>query len=207
MVREFVYYSKSAVTAGNMIKENLMKAGRIDIACQIVIQAFFVSRHMRNNVKLHLIFDGAPDSPKHLEMFPGKNILGDIQDKIDISKKDVAGLFKKMLYKYKKGEKVEFVPGYSVEKKSFSKVLEELKDEGKEIYLLDKRGDDLRKTKIADNAVFVIGDHEGIPKQELKKIKHLDIKKISVGPYMLFASQAMTLLHNEMDRQEVESKV
>ena len=207
MVREFVYYSKSAVTSGSMIKDDLMKAGRIDIACQIVIHAFFVSKHMRNNVKLHLIFDGAPDSPKHLELFPGKNILGDIKDKIDISKKDVAGLIKRMLYKYQKGKKVEFVPGYSVEKKSFAKLLEELKNKGKEIYLLDKRGEDLRDIKIKENAVFVIGDHEGIPKQELKKIKHLDVKKISAGPYMLFASQTMTILHNELDRQEVEGKI
>ena len=94
-------------------------------------------------------------------------------------------------------------PGYSVEKKSFSSLLEDMKNEGKEIYLLDKRGDDLRKTNIGKDAVFIIGDHDGIPKQELKKIKHLDVKKISVGPYMLFASQTMTILHNELDRQEV----
>jgi len=203
MVREFVYYSKSAVTSGSMIKDDLMKAGRIDIACQIVIQAFFVSKHMRNDVKLHLIFDGAPDSPKHLEMFPGKNVLGDIKDKIDISKKDVAGLFKRMLYKYQKGKKVELSPGYSVEKKSFAKLLEELENKGKEIYLLDKRGDDIRDVKMGKSSVFVIGDHEGIPKQELKKIKHLNVKKISVGPYMLFASQSLTLLQNELDRREV----
>lgn len=27
-MREFIYYSKNAVTAGNMIKDNLMRAGR-----------------------------------------------------------------------------------------------------------------------------------------------------------------------------------
>ena len=64
-MREFIYYSKNAKTTGNFNVNNLMKAGRMDIACQIVIMSFFVSHHMRDDVKLHLVFDGAPDAPKH----------------------------------------------------------------------------------------------------------------------------------------------
>ena len=33
-MREFVYYSKHAVTTGNFQLDNLMKAGRMDIACK-----------------------------------------------------------------------------------------------------------------------------------------------------------------------------
>ena len=200
-MREFVYYSKKAVTVGSMIKDDLMKAGRLDIACNFIIMSFFVSHHMRNNVKLHLVFDGPPDSPKHLEMFPGKNHLEGVENKIDISKKDVAGLIKRLLYKYKQGIKKEVVPGYSIEKKSFVKLLEEFDDEGKTIYLLDKRGEDIRDLKAEElkSGVFVFGDQEGIPKQELKRVKHLKIRKISIGPYMYFASQALTVLQNELD--------
>jgi tRNA pseudouridine-54 N-methylase len=32
--------------------------------------------------------------------------------------------------------------------------------------------------------------------------KYAEVKKISVGPYMLFASQALTVLQNELDRRE-----
>jgi tRNA (pseudouridine54-N1)-methyltransferase len=200
-MREFIYYSANGVTAGNLIKDDLMKAGRIDIACQFIIQGFFLSREMRKDTKVHLILNGPPDSPKHLEIFPGKN-LGGIENKIDISKKDVAGLIKRMLYKYKKGERVEVAPGYNIEKKGFVKLLEEMKSEGKEIYILDKRGEDIRDVRIGDNPVFIVGDHEGIPKNEIKWAKHLNLKKISVSPYMLFASQVVTLIHNEIDRKE-----
>jgi len=200
-MREFVYYSEHAVTTGNFDLENLMKAGRMDIACNVVIMSFFLSHAMRNDVKLHLIFDGPPDKPKHLEMIPSKG-LEDVENKMDISKKDVAGLIKKMLYKYRKGEKREIAPGYSIEKKSFSDVLEELNNEGKIVYVLDKRGEDLRDIKFTGNEVFVLGDQDGIPKQEIKRVKHLDLKKVSVGPYMYFASQALTILQNEIDRQE-----
>lgn len=199
-MREFVYYSKTAVTAGNLIREDLMKAGRLDIACQFILQCLFVSRHIREDVKVHLIFNGPPDSPKHLEISPADH-PGGINNKIDISKKDIAGLIKRMLYKYQKGKKVSIAPGYYIEKKSFTKLLEEFQKERKDIYLLDKRGKDIRDIKFKEDSVFILGDHEGIPKQELKWIKHLGLSKISVGPQMLFSSQVVTLIHNELDRK------
>jgi len=202
-MREFVYYSKNARTSGNFDVNNLMKAGRIDIACQVIIMSFFVSHHTREDVKLHLVFNGGPDPVKHLEMSPGTNFMGDDEKRIDISKKDVAGLIKKMLYKYKKGIKNEVAPGYLIEKKNFIDVIEDLIDEGKTVYIMDKKGEDIRKIKKLDNAVFVIGDQNGIPKYELKKLKKLAIKKISVGNQMYFASQTTTIIQNELDRREI----
>ena len=45
-MREFVYYSAKAQTSGNF--KDLMKAGRIDIVCNVIIQAFFLSHQMRH---------------------------------------------------------------------------------------------------------------------------------------------------------------
>jgi len=202
-MREFIYYSKNARTTGQFDLNNLMQAGRMDIVCQITIMAFFISHAMRDNVKLHLVLDGPPDPTKHLEMFPGENASSaDISKRIDISKKDIAGLIKKMLYKYKKGEKHEIAPGYSVEKKPLKKIAEELKEQGKEIYLMDRKGKDIRELKKEEfeKAVFIIGDQDGIPKKELKKLKDMGAKKISVGAQMYFASQTLTLIQNELDR-------
>jgi tRNA (pseudouridine54-N1)-methyltransferase len=198
-MRHFVYYSAKARTTGNF--DDLMKAGRMDIACQIVIMAFFISNQIRNNVKLHLVFSGPPDPTKHIEMFPGKKLSEDSEH--DISKKDVAGLIKKLLYKYKQGVKNEVMPGYWIEKKSFIEVLKEL-GKNKTIFLLDKKGEDIRNVEIEKDPVFVLGDQEGIPKHEMKKLKGLDIRKVSVGNQMYFASQALTIVQNELDRRGVE---
>jgi tRNA (pseudouridine54-N1)-methyltransferase len=197
-MREFIYYSKSAKTTGNF-GDDLMKAGRMDIACQIIIMSFFISHKIRENVNLHLIFNGPPDPPKHIEMNPTKKLYED--DSHDISKKDVAGLIKRLLYKYRAGEKREVMTGYFVEKKSFIDVVNELISEGKEIYILDKKGEDIREIEISDKPVFILGDHDGIPKDEMRKLKRLDIKKVSVGNTMYFASQAMTIVQNELDRR------
>ena len=193
-MRELIYYSKNAVTAGNLIKEDLMKAGRLDIAINVIISAFFLSHDMRKDVKLHLIFEGPPNPPVHLILEYDKDL--------PISKKDVAGLIKRMLYKCPKesGKLFNAFPGGYVEKKSFEALVNELDSQGKNVFLLDKNGEDIRKLKLKGNEVFIIGDQEGFPNEKRHLLKRID--KLSVSPKMLFASHVLTLLHNEIDRQE-----
>ncbi len=183
-MREFIYYSNKARTSGNW--KDLMKAGRMDIVCNFIIVSFFLSHKMRENIKLHLIFCGPPNPPMHLEFISDKNL--------PISKKDVAGLIKRMLYKCR-GKKVKVFPGCFIEKKSFSNLIKELEEKGKRILVLDKKGNDIRQVEL-DNAVFVIGDQEGLPKKEIKKFK-----KVSIGKETYFASQTVTIINNEIDRR------
>ena len=192
---EFIYYSKSAVTAGNFIKDNLMEAGRMDIAINVLISAFFLSHDIRKDTKLHLLFDGPPNPPVH--------ILIEYDKDLQISKKDVAGLIKRILYKAPKetGKVVNVLPGCFVEKKSFEALVNELNEQGKNIYLLDKKGEDIRKIKIKGNEVFLLGDQDGFPNDKRHLLKRID--KITVSPKMLFASQVLTIVHNEIDRSEV----
>ncbi len=190
-MREFIYYSRNAVTSGNLIKDNLMKAGRMDIVCNVIISVFFISNAMREDVRLHLIFDGPPQAPRHLLLESNKNL--------SISKKNVAGLIKRMLYKSPDKEGLlEILPGASIEKKGFEKLVKELDSEGKDVLLLDGKGQDIRETNLEKRPVFIIGDHEGFPKDKAKFLKSID--KVSVGPKVLFASQVVTILHNELDR-------
>ncbi len=193
-MREFIYFSQHARTSGNFNERELMKAGRMDIVIHVIIAAFFLSHKLRDNVKLHLIFYGQPTPPRHLEF--------DSSKKIPISKKDVSGLIKRMLYKYKEGRKKQVFPGCYIEKKNLMELIDELKKQGKEIYILDTKGDDIRKTKIKkDKAVFLIGDHEGLPKKELKRLKK-QCKFISVGKQTYFASHTLAIVNNELDRNE-----
>lgn len=190
-MREFIYYSKSAVTSGNLIKDDLKKAGRMDIVCNVIISAFFVSNAMRDDVKFHLIFDGPPNAPRHLVL--------ESNEEMPISKKNVAGLIKRMLYKSPNSEGlVGIFPGASIERKGFESVVKELDAVGKDVLLLDEKGKDLRDWKLEGDKVYIIGDHEGFPKDKARFLKKID--KISVGPRVLFASQVITILHNEIDR-------
>lgn len=192
-MREFIYFSARGRTSGNF--SDLMKAGRMDIAIHVIIASFFLSNKLRDNVKLHLLLNGPPDPPKHLEFVS--------EEEMPISKKDVSGLIKRMLYKYKKGRKERVFPGCYVEKKSFLQLLKELKAEGKKIYLLDKRGRDIRDVEVDENSVFILGDHEGLPKKEFKVAKK-NAELINVGPQTYFASQVVVIIQNELDRRCVK---
>ena len=148
---------------------------------------------MRENVRLHLIFDGGPNAPRHL-------VLESNED-MPISKKNVAGLIKRMLYKAKDEEGLrEIVPGCFIERKGFEGLLKELDASGKDVMVLDGKGVDIREKELTGKEVYVIGDHEGFPKDKKKFLKSID--KVSVGPLVLFASQVVTLIHNEIDRKE-----
>lgn len=209
-MREFIYFSNTARTSGNFPLDRLMDAGRLDIAIHVLINAFFLSHRLRDDTKIHLIFNGPPNPPQHLEMFPGENIAipetgksaGD--NKLDISKKDVGSLIKKMLYKSNNTKKTTVWPGYSIEKKSLFKVLDDLEKENKEIYILDAKGEDIRKIKFKKDQtpVLILADHHGFNKKELKKLKSYGTP-ISVGNKTYFASQVVTIVNNELDRQGI----
>ncbi len=193
-MREFVYFSKRAVTTGNF--KDLMQAGRMDIVSHIVIMSFFLSNAQRTNVKLNLFFYGPPNPPKHLEIISGENGLD-----ASISKKDIIGLIKRMLYKAGK-ERKEVFPGCFVSSRTLPEYVSELEEEGKEMFLLEGNGEDIRNVEIVKDPVFFLGDHEGFPKLEKKKIKK-SAEKITVGPNTYFASQTMSILQNELDRRRI----
>ncbi|MBI2004116.1 hypothetical protein HYS72_01495 [Candidatus Pacearchaeota archaeon] len=194
-MRHLIYFSNSAVTSGSALAHGeLMKAGRIDIAIHSFIQGVFLSHDFRKDVKFHFIFYGQPDPPKHIEI--------QVTDELEISKKDIGNLIKKILYKYKEGEKTNPLPGCFVEKKSFLKVVDELAEQGNEIFILDKKGKDIREAKISDNCVFILGDHEGLPKKELKRLKQT-ATPVSIGPKTYFASQTIAVVNNELDRRGI----
>jgi tRNA pseudouridine-54 N-methylase len=189
-MRTFVYFSQSARTSGNFDTRNLMDAGRLDIAMHVIINTFFLSHALRDDAVLHLVFYGMPDPPKHIEIHVTKDT--------SLSKKDTATLIKKILYKYKEGKKIEAIPGCFVEKKSFLHVIEELIKEKKKIFILDKGGKNIRESKLDKNSVFVIGDQNGLPAKELKRLRKIS-ETISIGPKVYFASQVVSILNNEMD--------
>lgn len=193
-MRHFVYFSSTARTSGNFDTSELMQAGRMDIAIHTIIAAFFLSHDFRKDVKIHLVFYGQPTPPRHIEM--------QVTDDLKISKKDIGSMLKKMLYKYKDGKKTEVFPKCFIEKKSFLEVIEELKEQGKQIFILDKKGTDIRDAKIKDESVFILGDQEGLPQKEMKRLESMT-EPISIGSKMYFASQVVAIVNNELDRRNL----
>ena len=198
-MRSFLYYSRTAPTAGSYIKEDLQAAGRIDIAIHTVIASFFLSHKIRTDTKLHLLFAGPPTPSRHLELKPKTDGITGV-DKIYLSKKNVSDVLKKMLYKYREGEKNEVFPGYWIEKKGFLELVSELQKDHT-LYLLDPDGEDIRSVEIKENPVFILGDHKGLPHKEWKRLKQ-SCTPVTIGKRTYFASQTIAVVNNELDRRE-----
>ncbi|MEK6850516.1 MAG: tRNA (pseudouridine(54)-N(1))-methyltransferase TrmY [Nanoarchaeota archaeon] len=204
-MREFIYYSRTAPTSGSYITEDLQRSGRLDIAVHTVIATFFLSHKIRTDAKLHLCFAGPPDPSKHIEIKPvteGKTGI----DKIYLAKKDVSSIIKKVLYKFREGEKHEVFPGFSIERKGFLEVVKSLSKEGRNIYLLDPKGEDIRTAEIKENPIFILGDHKGLPLKELKRLRSF-CTPVTIGPRVYFASQTVAVVNNEIDKREDDGRL
>lgn len=88
-------------------------------------------------------------------------------------------------------------PGIVVRTISFEKLVTELAEDY-QLYMLDKKGDFIRDIELASNPCFLLTDHMPMPKKSFNSLKRLGAEKISLGPKMLFASQCIVLIHNEL---------
>lgn len=184
-MRTFIVFSERGRTKGDF--RDLMKAGRLDILCHDVIAAFFLSNAMRSDVSLHLVLNGPPDPPKHIEFVSN--------EEMPISKKDIGNLLRAVLWKYKPRRRIEAFPGISIEKKYFEDVL----SENKGFYLLESAGKHISQVELGPDPVFVLGDHMGLPRNERKAARKLAEERISIGPMPYFSSQCIVIVNNHLD--------
>ncbi|MGM5483484.1 MAG: hypothetical protein ACQER9_01040 [Nanobdellota archaeon] len=190
-MREFVYYSGKAPT-DSKFSDDLKKAGRLDIALHTIIGAFFLSNEQRNDIRLHLIFEGPPRGPRHMILEPYLN------NDIKLSKKDLLWIIRKLLARCKENKLREVFKGYWIEEKNLLDVLKDFKD--KKVFVLDNKGKDIRDCGFSKNDVFVLGDQDGFPKDYRKNMKK-NYEFISIGPKMYMASQTLAVVQNEIDRK------
>jgi tRNA (pseudouridine54-N1)-methyltransferase len=84
---------------------------------------------------------------------------------------------------------------------TFEALIKELDEQGKKnFYLLDKRGKDISEIKIKENPIFILGDHEGIPKNNKTFIKRYKKDLFSLGRTNYFTSQCITILNYLVDK-------
>ena len=187
-MRTYIIYSKTAHTAP--VIKDLKAAGRIDILLHSIISALYASNTYRDDVELHLILMGPPNSPRHITIryHPDNTI----------SKKNIKKIIEIALRRYKDGISKEVHPGVYVDNYSIEKVIQNL--ENPNIYMLNENGDHIKNFKKSEleNPVFILGDHEGFDKKVKKYLKK-NITRLSLGEQVYFTSQAITIINYELD--------
>ncbi|HLP79918.1 MAG TPA: hypothetical protein VK158_04745 [Acidobacteriota bacterium] len=189
-MRNFILVSAKGRTRADW--SDLMHAGRLDIVCHAVISALYTSNAVRDDVQIDISLNGPPIPP----------LLITIQNhpEATLSKKDIGTLIKIAQRKFREGERREAHPGVFVEKKSWQALVNEANDTGKKVFYLDSDGEDVATADIPADATFVIGDHDGFEKHDVKFLKSR-ATPISIGKRVYFTSQVISFLNIWMDRK------
>jgi tRNA (pseudouridine54-N1)-methyltransferase len=172
--------------------------GHPEIIAHTIASCFYLSQSVRLDTALYVVFDQTPNYPRSIRFCVGEGLSFAGFHEEAIFQVIVRGLT--AARGVAKGEELQVLPGLSVFGFGFERVVERTLV-GSSGYLLHPDGDDVRDAQLGDPAVFILSDHLALPKNSLKGLERQGIKKLSLGPKMLFASQAVTLLHNELDRR------
>jgi tRNA (pseudouridine54-N1)-methyltransferase len=91
-------------------------------------------------------------------------------------------------------------PGVAATKTSFEAFLRK-KAESHPIYVLEEDGKDICETEIAENPLFVLGDHVGLPKKaETFALRYGE--KLSLGKQPYLAASCITVINFLLDKKE-----
>lgn len=196
-MRTFIIRARKGSTRWDKIRSSVGGSEHFEIVAHSVMNAFFVSNDFRDDVEVYIILDRSDDFPRTIKLSSseGLSIAGfheeAIIDLVETALKNAQGLMK--------DETRTVLPGVQISGFGFEKLVRNLL-ETRSVYLLDRKGEDIRAANLADNPVFVLSDHLAMPKNSVKGLKRHGLKLVSLGKKMLFASQCVVLIHYEMDR-------
>lgn len=162
-------------------------AGRIDILCRCVNASLFLSQGLRRDVDCSLLLLGPPAAPRTVK-FSGSRLRS-----LNPDERSAASLIKKVLTVPCGSEFRDAAAGVSVRRGGLLRLLQE-----SSYAVLDERGTDIRTAPELPSA-FLLSDHQNFSPEEEALIA--DCPKYSVGPAVLHADHAITVLLNEIDRR------
>ncbi len=170
---------------------SLHDAGRLDIVYECIVTSLFLSHGLRRDVNFNAVLNGAPNPPLHLHINGAElyDVRTDIETWQAILKKAISG---------------KAHPGVTTAKTGFEALLKE-KAVNRAVYVLEEGGKNFSEVDLADNPLFVLGDHVGLP----KKAEGFALRfgeKISLGRRPYLAASCITIINYKLDQQEKAHK-
>jgi len=195
---EFVVRCRKTSTDPDKLVASIGTGAHAEYLPHIIMSALFLSKTHRSDVRLSLIFEESRDYSRRLVL--DGSMIGDIGGHDESALLSFLAQALKEASSLGKEASVVTSSGVVVETISFEHVVKQT-TELHPVYVLDKKGVDLRAIELKPDAVFLLTDHIPMPKKTFKSMLRQGVNKVSVGPQMLHASQCITLINNEYDRQ------
>lgn len=198
-MRSFVLRARAAPTTSKALLEGVGQEAHTEILAHTMMNTMFVAQSHREDVVVYLVLESTKDYSRTITIrsnditniggFHESTLIAAVARALDAS----VGMGKEQLR--------DVEPGITVRTISFERLVQELAEDH-QLYMLDKKGDFVRDAEIGANPCFLLTDHIPMPKKSFNSLKRLGTEKISLGHKMLFASQCVVLIHNELDIRE-----
>lgn len=198
-MRTFVIRARKGTIQADKVFSQVGANGHFEIIAHTLANAFYFSNGMRPDVEVYVVLDSTPDFPRTLKFsshhglsFPGFHEAAILQV--------IASALAKGS-QITKGNIQTIDSGIEIYGFGFETLMKKLQ-QNSPVYLLDKKGEDVRSINFQQQSIFVLSDHLPLPPNSIKGLERQgQLTKISLGRKMLFASQCVVLVHNELDRQ------
>ena len=195
-MRTFVLRARAAPTDSIRLLAGVGQEAHTEILAHALMNAIFVAQSHRADVVVHLVLESTQDYSRTIRFdanamhdiggFDERALLGKIAKALDASR----GMGKE--------ESRPVESGVTVRTVSFERLVQELATDH-QLFVMDRKGTSIREAEFGGNSCFLLTDHIPMPKKTFNSLERLGTRKISLGPKMLFASQCVVLIHNELD--------
>ncbi|MEX2327841.1 MAG: hypothetical protein WD558_08915 [Pseudomonadales bacterium] len=196
---EYIVRAHGAPTDPAQLLAGVGSGAHVEYLAQIIVNTLFIAKGHRDDVTLTLVLEKSIDYSRALSI-PGdafgslgglneSSLLEVIADSL-LEGRDLA-----------KEATVTTSLGIRVASTSFEHIARDRLARGK-VYLLDRKGQDVRALEVTGDAVFLLTDHIPMPRKLGKSLVRQGAIRVSLGPVMLHASQCVAVVQNELDRRE-----
>jgi len=197
-VRTFIIKANKVHTRADFSLKDLPgTSGRIDLLCRSLNSAFLLSHGFRKNVRVWLNLNGPPDPPKTIR-FEGSEIKPKTINPDEIS------LAKIIIKALKVGEGIKepakeysVLPGVYVSNLRFEDIIRRtIKNSA--LYYLHEEGKPIERINFKGNVAFVLGDHEGLAREDEAFLEGI-AEKVSVGKKSYLTSHVIAYVNIFLD--------
>lgn len=201
-MRVFILRARKGPTSPAAVAKTMGYPDHFEVIAHSVVSALMISKQTRDDVVFHIVLEGNPVPPVTVTFNSASmGSLGGFDEAM------IAEVFRRILKPaadLAKEESLEVEPGIQLYKISFEALVKGLSGR-MPIYLLDKKGEDLRTAEFVGDCAFIFTDHIPMQKKTLSLLKRLGVRGLSLGPKVLFAAHCITLVHNELDRRDARA--
>jgi tRNA (pseudouridine54-N1)-methyltransferase len=197
-MRRFVVVGNRAKASPRFKLDSLgASGGRMDVLVRCVRAAMLIADGVRRDTLLDLLLLGGENAPLTLRL-DGRTARFLRPDE----RRNALTIQQALAARHPGADEEIVAPGITAMPMDLPALLAGLQEP---LFVLARDGVDLRRQPFAPrSSTFIIGDDRGLMPEQMNLLRSMGAIAVSLGPTELHTEDAITLVHNELDRRWIE---